>query len=184
MNPRNLSKKMGKGCIPLEERYETSEKMPEPKFDILQEQQYLERGEQRLKDLEELKRLAFVEKKEGARAEYRRNSHTGNERYMFNIMDNHRAQMVNWNAHEGRKKAELERWRDENPSVSTDEYKKVKDNILSDIKANAIWAGKEVVRRQQLQKERAAKKRRVRNNKMTTPKGGALNAAMRKIKKG
>merc|ERR1711879_704643 len=175
------NKALGKGTIPLEERYETSEKMPEPKFDILQQNQYLEAG--RKKREEEAALL------KDAKAKFKREfGFKGERRYHFNIKDSHRAQMINFNALQGRKKAELERWRDEHPHISPEAYAKEKNGITDDLKANALWAEKLVSQRTQIQKDKFAKERlkaaKASKKTINRPKAGAVNSAMKSIKKG
>merc|ERR1712083_831437 len=61
----------------------------------------------------------------------------------FNAMHDDRAKLVNWNAAVGRKEAEIDRWRKEK-NIDPATYKKEKDRLIGELKAQALWAEKQV----------------------------------------
>merc|ERR1711893_241946 len=84
----------------------------------------------------------------------------------FDAMHDDRAKLVNWNAAIGRKETEIDRWRKEK-NIDPKTYKEIKDKLIGELKAQALWAEKQVAMETAKHKEgykigkKSTKKKRV-----------------------
>lgn len=99
----------------------------------------------------------------------------------LNAMHNDRAKLVNWNAAIGRKETEIDRWRKEK-NIDPATYKKIKDELIGPLKAQALWAEKQVATETAAHRDGyKIGKRQKKTNSVNKPKVGEKNAKMKSI---
>ena len=176
----------------LDERYDTSDKLSEPSFDITSELGKIKVSDEIQEKTDELKakilqlqndynagKTEIKGELDKTRAELLRHGFIASRR--FDAMHDDRAKLVNWNAAVGRKEAEIDRWRKEK-NIDPDQYKKVKDKLIGELKAQALWAEKQVAVETAAHKDgyKIGKKEK-KGSKMAKPKVGEKNAKMKSL---
>jgi len=176
----------------LDQRYDTSDKIPEPSFDITGELQKLKLGDeiketssslaekvaQATKDIKSGKTEAKDTLDKYVAEQYR---HQFKTKRGFRAMHNDRAKLVNWNAAIGRKETEIDRWRKEK-NVDPVTYKKIKDKLIGRMKAQALWAEKQVATETAARRDGYKIGKQNKNkSKLSKPKQGEKNAKMKSL---
>lgn len=176
----------------LDQRYDTSDKIPEPSFDITGELQKIKIGDdikENRVSLADRVRQATEDIKAGKTTAQTSLDTTVAERYRqmnigsrkLNAMHNDRAKLVNWNAAIGRKETEIDRWRKEK-NIDPATYKKIKDELIGPLKAQALWAEKQVATETAAHRDGyKIGKRQKKTNSVNKPKVGEKNAKMKSI---
>lgn len=195
MNPGGYSTKsrMKVGLhYDMDQRYDTSSKIPEPSMDITKIHSDIKKSKdyyQKSRDLyEKIQEYKKSEDKEQLHAtQVQKEMHDAERTRFFSKMTPHRAKFVNWNAAIGRKEAELDRWRKDR-NIRPSDFKAVKASYIGPMKAKALWAEKTMAtltrEHKELMAQRAAAgkdRSKSKSNKMKKPVEGAANAKMKTL---